>query len=331
MPTRAILIIFAILITCGSCGTDKPTQAPITAPEPNAAPEVPVTTADIEEGIEKETTKPLLEEPTMDVLSSTPRSSVPRMEDWVQIYSESLPGMDLHGIAAASPTILLLSDLAQNKVVSYETTNKKIVEVISDVKVEYLQQRYGRLIIPIINKNSVQVYRGEPALMTFPIPYELNEPCSFDGFRIDDYVIVDRGNNRLVLNKGGVFELVGEQGSGAEQFDNPQVVTYIGDEIFVSDQGNNRIQKLSQAAKFVTSFGTDHLESPSGMTTDGKFLFVLDSAKNAVLLFSAEGDFLYALSDDFDNPRDIYFSQGRLYISEAGGRFRIYKNKKYPD
>ena len=47
----------------------------------------------------------------------------------------------------------------------------------------------------------------------------------------------------------------GEEGSGPGQFSNPIGIAIAGDEVFVSDAGNNRIQVFSLQGKFLRMFG----------------------------------------------------------------------------
>ena len=76
----------------------------------------------------------------------------------------------------------------------------------------------------------------------------------------------------------------GEAGSGPGQFDAPIGIAIHGDEIFISDSGNNRIQVFNREGEFLRSFGKEgdgagELDRPMHMDfRDGK-LYVAEYLK----------------------------------------------------
>lgn len=141
---------------------------------------------------------------------------------------------------------------------------------------------------------------GIPA--TFQHPYGITT----DG--INAYV-TDYGNNKIrkiVIASGAVTTLAGSGLAGADDnvtgtlatFRGPDGITTDGFNLYVADTGNNTIRKIVLATGAVTtlagsalaaggavdnSMGTSAtFNGPSGITTDGKSLYVTDSNNNKV-------------------------------------------------
>lgn len=269
------------------------------------------------------------QQPQIDLVGLPTNQKFPKKEDWEQVDSFRITGVDLSGIAVAADNIFMVSDTSQRVIIKFDTNSGFAEEACSDMQVPYLNLRNSRLIIPQYDKDSIFVYRGIPNLFKFQLPYELNRPTSMDAFRIDDFIIVDRGNNRLVLNKQGQYTVVGTEGSGSEQFSNPSYVQVVGNSIFVSDTGNGRIQKLTSDAQFEKHFGEGKLSKPGAMATDGNLLFVCDEELEEIFTYNQEGQLLYRLSDKLIDPRDLFFLNGRLVIADANGVIRVFENKIY--
>lgn len=122
---------------------------------------------------------------------------------------------------------------------------------------------------------------------------------------VTDYSVI----RKIEISTGKVTTLAGQaatlgnditgssDGMGAEaRFNNPQGVTMDGTNLFVSDTGNNTVRKIEIASGAVTTIagivgvrdssdgkGTSaKFWSPSGITTDGDNLFVVDTGNNTI-------------------------------------------------
>lgn len=118
--------------------------------------------------------------------------------------------------------------------------------------------------------------------------------------------VTDRGNNnirKIVLSTQAVSTLAGNLGTQgatdatgtAASFNSPCGISSDGVNLYVADQGNNKIRKIVIASKVVTTFAgtgiagaTDaagvlaSFYAPIGIATDGSNLFVTDSGNNKI-------------------------------------------------
>ncbi|MBI1824415.1 MAG: hypothetical protein HYR80_09930 [Nitrospirae bacterium] len=119
--------------------------------------------------------------------------------------------------------------------------------------------------------------------------------------------VADSGNytiRRIVISTGVVTTLAGSPGSvgstngmgAAARFKFPSGITTDGFSLYVNDRGNNTIRKISISTGVVTTLAgtagsvgstdgtvaTALFSNPTGITTDGKSLFVGDSNNNTV-------------------------------------------------
>ena len=268
-------------------------------------------------------------QPQIAVATSTVSENIPKKEDWRLINTYTVNGANLSGIAAISDSIILVSDTLNSKVIKVNVDTKKHTVILEDIKTVYLMLKKSRLLMPVFDRDSVFVYRGIPQLFKFQLPYELDRPTSIDAFRIDDFVIVDRGNNRLVNNKKGEMSLIGTKGSEPLQFNHPSCIITIGNSLYVTDTGNKRIQNIGLNREFIRSFGEGKLSQPGGVTTDGNLLFVCDEGLDEILVYNQAGNLLYSLNEDLIDPRDLFFLNGRLLVSDKDGAVKIFENKIY--
>ncbi len=257
---------------------------------------------------------------------------IPRKEDWTLSREISLDNFNPIGITYHMDKVFV-SDTVQKLVLAVELSDEKIDTILQDCKATYLNRRRAKLLMPIADRDSIFVYRGtQRGLYKFQIPEKLNRPSSFDGFKILDHVIVDQGNNRLVRTQEDGLTIIGGFGNKNGQFDNPTVAHILGNNIHVSDTGNKRMQIFSFAeGKFVRTYGeNDRLSAPTGLTSDGKNLFVCDSGSGTICLYSNEGKLLYKITEGLEAPSDIYFDEGQLYVSDTkSSTIKIFTNEMY--
>ena len=122
----------------------------------------------------------------------------------------------------------------------------------------------------------------------------------------------------------------GSIGSADGQFYYPSSVAIKGDEMYVSENHNHRVQKFSISKQsFISKFGSSgsgdgQFSSPRGICIDpvGK-VYVADWSNHRIQVFQADGTFAYSITADpnnsdsqFQNPWGLAFDpQGRLHIA----------------
>ncbi len=131
--------------------------------------------------------------------------------------------------------------------------------------------------------------------------------------------------------------------SNAASFNEPVSVALTPKNIFVSERGNNRIQKFDRDANFVLAFGGEgktlgRLNAPLGIACDrSNYVWACDSKNDRVQKFDANGNYMLEIggfgygSGKFNEPVDISIdSKGNIYVLDAGNK-RITKFDEYGD
>ena len=123
----------------------------------------------------------------------------------------------------------------------------------------------------------------------------------------------------------------GKFGSGQGQFNNPFGVTCDkNDNIYVSDTGNNRIQKFTSTGEFITEWGSSgsiqgKFNNPFGVAVDTNgSVYVVDSDNNRIQKFNSTGGFITAWGSfgsgqgQFKYPEGITLDENdNVYIADT--------------
>jgi len=121
----------------------------------------------------------------------------------------------------------------------------------------------------------------------------------------------------------------GNSGSGPGQFHQPIGIVVAGEEVLVSDTGNNRIQVFDREGNFLREFGAagdapGQLSRPMHMDFVGGRLYVAEYLNDRIQTFTAAGKFLSVVlagsgsqAGQFDAPGGVAVSdEGRLYVAD---------------
>lgn len=126
---------------------------------------------------------------------------------------------------------------------------------------------------------------------------------------------------------------VGGFGVGRESFDHPVDVVEDRDEnIYVVDQGNNRVQVLDRRGRFVREWGgrgfsPGSFDLPSAITMDRTSgdLLVVDTLNHRIQKFDREGKLLLSVgrlgssNGNFNKPLDVAIDRkGNIYVADSG-------------
>ena len=145
-----------------------------------------------------------------------------------------------------------------------------------------------------------------------------------------DVYVVDYGYQCVyVFNQQGTIirtiGTAGSNGSGDGQFYNPAGIAIRGDVLYIADQNNHRIQKMSTSGKFISKFGSNgtgagQLNTPRGICLDieGR-VFISENSNNRVSVFEADGTFAYHIIGNMSNPWGLTFDpSGNLHVVNYG-------------
>jgi len=125
--------------------------------------------------------------------------------------------------------------------------------------------------------------------------------------------------------------LVNETGDDA-RFDAPAGVAIIGDDVFVSDQGNNTIRKITSSG-VVTSYTGGVFTAPQGIVAHGSDLYLADAGNNSIRKVDSSGVVsTFAGSESgnegftndtgtaarFRGPKGIATDGSFLYVADTG-------------
>lgn len=165
-------------------------------------------------------------------------------------------------------------------------------------------------------------------------PGKLQEPRGVTVLSDGTIVVCDFGNNRLQMfdRQQRFIKLIGHGGEGAAEFKQPGAVAVgPGDEFFVADTWNHRVQVFAKDGTFKRQW-LGSFFSPRGIAVDAQGnVLIADSGHNRVARFNVNGDKLgewdgSANSGRFQEPIGIATgADGRVYVSDVGnGRLQIF-------
>ena len=126
----------------------------------------------------------------------------------------------------------------------------------------------------------------------------------------------------LYTKKGeSIHSFRGGIGSADEQFSHPSALAIKGDVLYVTDEGHNRVQKLSISGRcFISRFGTagqgyGQFSNPHGIAIDpeGK-VFVADSNNSRIQVFRDDDSFSHSFVCEKQPWRLAFDQKGHLHI-----------------
>lgn len=145
------------------------------------------------------------------------------------------------------------------------------------------------------------------------------------------YVCDTQRHMILVLDrKGRITGHIGKRGGGKEpgEFRYPSRIVIAGDELFVLDSGNTRVEVLDLGGHFRRELRLAEADQQDGLAVDdNKNLYVSDGQISVINVFDREGRFLYKFgragikAGEFSRPSGMWAESGnRLFVADAGNR-----------
>ncbi|MCF6256128.1 MAG: 6-bladed beta-propeller [Gammaproteobacteria bacterium] len=115
----------------------------------------------------------------------------------------------------------------------------------------------------------------------------------------------------------------GTLGTAPGQFNEPTGITASGNEVFVSDGRNHRIQVFDLDGNALRQFGTEQLERPMNLTIANGEVFVADYFADQIKVFSLAGDYRRSIGKPGTGPGEFTIpggvavaSNGDVYVAE---------------
>jgi len=122
----------------------------------------------------------------------------------------------------------------------------------------------------------------------------------------------------------------GSSGSGDGQFSNPQgVAVDSSGDVYVTDEGNDRIQKFTSDGKFITTWGSSgsgdgQFSAPQGASVDSSGnVYVADDGNDRIQKFTSDGKFITTWGSNgrgdgqFSRPEGVAVdSSGNVYVAD---------------
>jgi DNA-binding beta-propeller fold protein YncE len=119
----------------------------------------------------------------------------------------------------------------------------------------------------------------------------------------------------------------GSAGTGNGELSNPHAVTCIGNEIFVCDTGNQRIQVFDTKGKFLRKWGGEggkdgHFANPFALSSNEDYIYVADFSNDRIQVFDKTGKFIKKWGTrgngnaQFHHPVGIASSEHEIYVCD---------------
>ena len=205
-----------------------------------------------------------------------------------------------------------------------------------------IHYRTGNIYIADMGKHSVQVFNSDGNFL-FMFSEKMNNPR---GISVSPNTVYVTQSSSHCINmyelEGELIKRVGSKGKGRAQFDYPMGMDYSErtEMIYICDRFNDRVQVMTDNAKFRSMLGVHLLDQPIDIKVTRERIFVLDSSILCMLIFNSDHDLINRMIGRgdgeqtrkpycFDVDRDYNIimsdsSNNRVYIFDEEGE-KIHK------
>ena len=200
-----------------------------------------------------------------------------------------------------------------------------------------IHYRTGNIYIADMGKHSVQVFNRDGNFL-FMFSEGMNNPR---GICVSSNKVYVTQSSSHCINmyelEGSLIERVGSKGDGCAQFDHPMGLDYSErtEKLYVCDRYNDRVQVMTDNAKFRFMLGVSLLEQPLDVKVTYDRIFVLDSSYRCMFVFNMDHDLIDRMISrgdgeqtrkpycfDIDRDYNIIMSDcnnNRVYIFDEDG------------
>ena len=136
----------------------------------------------------------------------------------------------------------------------------------------------------------------------------------------DRLAVADFYGHRIILVAEEVDKTFGREGSGPGEFHYPTHVRFYGDNLYVADAYNHRVQVFDKDLNFLKMIGADdNIDAATGLYVDEGGVFVTDFENHRVLIYSHEGELKQILETGLKNPTAVVKKGDELFVANYHG------------
>ena len=153
----------------------------------------------------------------------------------------------------------------------------------------------------------------------------IGEPWGIGFSRSGNWAVADSFNHCVYLydSEDQLVKKIGSEGSNDGQFYTPEGVAFDNDHLYVTDCGNDRVQKFTSNGDYLLQFkrqgiGNGQLSRPKGLTIHSKKVYVADSNNKAISVFLTDGTFHQTIGrQQLGDPHDVTISNtNELFVAD---------------
>ena len=216
-----------------------------------------------------------------------------------------------------------------------DQNNNRVVELSSSGKLEHVFGKAGTGAGEFKEADGVAIDSKGNVWVTDSANERVNEFSETGTFIRTFGFGVSKGESKLEVCTSSCR--AGVRGSGNGQFSNPSDIAISGEDIYVTDLGNARVEEFDEEGKtFVRAWGSSgagngQFKYPSGITSDANGnVYVADEGNARVQQFSPTGQFLVAFgtkgsgNGQMLEPEGVAVApSGAIYVTDAGSNNRV--------
>lgn len=148
---------------------------------------------------------------------------------------------------------------------------------------------------------------------------DIDTPASISKQK-NKYAIAEFYRNEITYFNGTKTLKIGQKGNANGQFSYPTDVQLFGDQIYVADAYNHRVQVFDTLGNWLKTLAyAQGINTAAGIYVNQEAIYVTDFENSRVLVFDHQNQLLQTISQGLNKPTDVLEHDNRLYITNFGG------------
>jgi len=167
---------------------------------------------------------------------------------------------------------------------------------------------------------------GKPVMWCVPVRQQYSTERTTERLALPLKLPADKLKSADI--QGTLVRNIGSHGTGDGQFYNPEGIAVDGENLYVVDNSNHRIQVFTKEGAFVRRFGSHgtgdgQFYNPEGIAVDGENLYVADSYNHRIQVFTKEGAFVRKIGSKGTGdgqcscPRGVAVDGEHIYVADC--------------